>query len=86
MREGQYLSWASGPRSCPGRKFSQVEFVAALATLFQDCIVEVKPRVVGEGLDGARRRLEGVIEDSRIGGVTLQMRRPREVEVVWRRV
>lgn len=28
-----FLGWSTGPRVCPGKKFSQVEFVAVIATL-----------------------------------------------------
>ncbi|MCJ1310452.1 hypothetical protein MMC25_004116, partial [Agyrium rufum] len=34
-RKGVYVPWSDGPRVCPGRRFSQVEFVAAMAVLFQ---------------------------------------------------
>lgn len=30
---GAFLAWSSGPRICPGKKFSQVEFVAVIASL-----------------------------------------------------
>ena len=59
--------------------------MATLATLFWDCDVQVRPRF-GEGMEEARRRLRGVIEDSRISGITLQIRRPEEVDVEWRKV
>lgn len=35
-RQGTYLPWSDGPQNCPGLKFSQVEFVAVLATLLQN--------------------------------------------------
>lgn len=31
-----FISWADGPRDCPGKKFSQVETVAAIALLFRN--------------------------------------------------
>lgn len=39
--QGTYLPWSDGPQNCPGLKFSQVEFVAVLATLFQQHRVSV---------------------------------------------
>ncbi|RAL08037.1 cytochrome P450 [Aspergillus homomorphus CBS 101889] len=30
-----YLPWSDGPQNCPGNKFSQVEFVAVMATLLR---------------------------------------------------
>ena len=44
MREGQFITWAMGPRSCSGKEFAQVEFVAALAILFVDGGVHVRPK------------------------------------------
>ncbi|KAI9164115.1 Cytochrome P450 monooxygenase calL [Paramyrothecium foliicola] len=37
---GAFLPWAAGPRVCPGKKFSQVEFVAVLACLLKEYRVE----------------------------------------------
>ncbi|KAK8139321.1 hypothetical protein PG984_002701 [Apiospora sp. TS-2023a] len=35
-RRGTFIGWSEGERSCPGKKFSQVEFVATIARLFRD--------------------------------------------------
>jgi cytochrome P450 len=40
MAPGAFLPWAAGPRVCPGKKFSQVEFVAVLACLLKGYSVE----------------------------------------------
>jgi len=40
-RPGTYLPWSDGPQNCPGLKFSQVEFVAIIATLFQQHRISV---------------------------------------------
>ncbi|KAF4452053.1 cytochrome P450 3A7 [Fusarium albosuccineum] len=40
MPTGAFLPWAAGPRVCPGKKFSQVEFVAVLACLLKEYKVE----------------------------------------------
>lgn len=45
--QGAFLPWAAGPRVCPGKKFSQVEFVAVLACLLRDYRVEP---VAGDGV------------------------------------
>ncbi|KAI1485519.1 hypothetical protein F5X96DRAFT_659588 [Biscogniauxia mediterranea] len=34
--ETTFIVWSEGARDCPGRKFSQVEFVATIASLFRD--------------------------------------------------
>ncbi|OAA59773.1 Cytochrome P450 [Niveomyces insectorum RCEF 264] len=76
---GTFVPWSGGPRSCPGQKMSQVEFVAAVATLFWRCRVQPVCRD-GETLAHARRRLVGLTQDSQ-PRLTLQMKRPDEVEV-----
>ncbi|KAL1857531.1 hypothetical protein Daus18300_010289 [Diaporthe australafricana] len=53
---GTFLSWSMGARDCVGRKFSQVEFVGVMATLFQNHRVNpVLRENEGETPDGARR-------------------------------
>lgn len=37
-----FLPWTSGPRVCPGKKFSQVEFVAVLAEILLKTTVRVR--------------------------------------------
>ncbi|KUI54695.1 putative cytochrome P450 6a18 [Cytospora mali] len=39
-RKGSFLGWSEGARDCPARKFSQVEFVATVATLLRDWRVD----------------------------------------------
>lgn len=76
-----YSPWTLGPRVCPGKKFSQVEFVAVLATLLRDH--RVKPVLrAGETTDQARRRMLAVIEDSEVL-VTPRIRRPEAAAVFW---
>ncbi|KAF5989250.1 cytochrome P450 monooxygenase 3A7 [Fusarium coicis] len=52
MSAGAFLPWAAGPRVCPGKKFSQVEFVAVMACLLKDYTVEP-----AEGDEAAARAL-----------------------------
>lgn len=79
--KGTYIPWAEGPRICPGKKFAQVEFVAVLATLFRRWKVRPKLRR-GESGEEARERVLGVVRDSEVV-ITLQMRRPGSVGLVW---
>ncbi|KAJ5584880.1 cytochrome P450 monooxygenase [Penicillium hispanicum] len=37
------LAWAMGPRSCPGKRFSQLEIMAVLVALLQHAAVQVSP-------------------------------------------
>jgi cytochrome P450 len=57
-----YMPWIFGPRVCPGKKFSQVEFVGIVAQLLTDYRVEVDCRT-GESEPDARQRLRGVLAE-----------------------
>jgi hypothetical protein len=48
--------------SFPGKRFSQVELVAVMSTLFKDHAVEPVPKK-GESLDMARGRLDVLAKD-----------------------
>lgn len=75
---GRFLPWA---RICPGRKFSQVEFVAAVATLFRR--QRVRPvREKGESFEQASERLMGLLEDMSLT-TTLRMKHPERLKLVW---
>ena len=39
--KGSYLPFAEGPRSCPGKRFAQVEMTAVLASIYQEYTVEL---------------------------------------------
>jgi len=79
---GTYIPWAAGPRVCVGRKFSQVEFVAVMATLFQQNRVRPALRP-GQSEEEGRRALMDMVEESAITFITLQMREPGRVPLVW---
>ncbi|PSR88502.1 cytochrome P450 [Coniella lustricola] len=81
-RDGTYVPWAAGPRVCPGKKFAQVEFAGALAVLFAQH--QVKPRRNnGESDEDSRRRAAFMVADSGIQSMTLQMKHPESVALVW---
>lgn len=53
----EFVGWSSGPRACPGKRFSQVEFVAAIARLLREC--DVRPaKANGESMEQATERLQ----------------------------
>lgn len=80
-RKGIFMPWSDGPRACPGKKFSQVEFVAVIITLLRDH--RVRPTVMGEEKEeDARQRILDVVEDSGVH-FTLQMRHPTRAMVSW---
>lgn len=69
---GSYMPWNSGPRVCPGRKFSQVEFVRVVYGLFASGTRVHLVQEPGEGLKGARERAMKMINDAKVE-VTLKM-------------
>ena len=81
-QSGSYIPWADGPRVCLGRKFSKVEFVATMAQLFGR--YRVRPAAErGMPEEEARRRCLEMVKDSAITAITLQMRDPRRMALVW---
>ncbi|KAK4465142.1 cytochrome P450 [Cladorrhinum samala] len=83
-RKGTFVGWSDGARDCPGKKFSQVEFVAALAVMLRDWVVE--PATFGrETLADARKRVLDVIEKESTMILLLQMIHPERTPLVWKR-
>ena len=79
---GTFIPWADGPRECVGRKFSQVEFVAVLASLFQH--YRARPVVEnGESEADGRKALVRMVDRSAISAITLQMLEPRSRALRW---
>jgi cytochrome P450 len=57
-----YFPWSDGPQNCPGRKFSEVEFVAVLVALMREHVLQI----VSEGAESeeqARLRAMRVVSD-----------------------
>jgi len=79
-----YFPWAFGRNVCPGKRFSQVELVAVLATLFRDHRLEPVPEA-GESMYKARERVGRLAEDIEMRLLN-EMREPEKVGVRWRRV
>lgn len=83
-RKGSFIPWSDGVRNCPGKKFSQVEFVACLATLLKEHYVE--PKVFSnESMDQARRRVLKLVEEDTGQVLLLQMFHPEKAPMVWKR-
>jgi cytochrome P450 len=75
-----FVAWALGPRECPGKKFSKVEFVALIAYLLKN--FEIKPAVRdGETEQEAARRLYGVVHDCQMT-LAPRFRRPDDAGIV----
>ena len=80
---GTFIPWADGPRECVGRKFSQVEFVAVLASLFHKYRVGPVLKGDGENEVEARQALMRMADESAITFITLQMLEPKSRALRW---
>lgn len=81
---GTFLGWSEGARDCPGRKFSQVEFVATMAALFKDARLDPVQRVEdGETLEAARERVLDHIERDTGYVLLIQILHPERCPLVW---
>jgi cytochrome P450 len=76
-RRGTYLPWSEGPQNCPGKKFSQVTFVATIASLFQFHRVK-------ENQEALQARLRRTIEET-AHGLLLRMKDADNVKLSWAR-
>ncbi|KAI0426693.1 cytochrome P450 [Xylaria sp. FL1042] len=81
-QRGTFIPWSKGERSCPGKRFSQVEFVATMAALFRDW--RVSPELMrGETSEKARARLLNLIEVDSAQVLLLQMLHPERAPLRW---
>lgn len=79
--QGTFVPWFEGVRVCPGKKFAQVDFVAAMTALFRTH--HVNPIVhSGEDIGHARQRILHMVMDSNMG-LLLQLRNPSSVSLKW---
>ncbi|KAI0198496.1 putative cytochrome P450 [Astrocystis sublimbata] len=81
-RRGTFVGWSEGTRDCPGRKFSQVEFVATVASLFRDYIVAPVP-FKGETDEVSRKRVLDLIKNDSGMVLLQQMLHPERAPLVW---
>ena len=81
---GTFFPWSGGPRICPGKKFSQVEVVAAIAYLFRSHRVGpvLEPGETVE--DGSARLFKDTIDDFGLT-MTIRLRNPEKVKLAWER-
>ncbi len=79
-----FIGWSAGVRGCPGRKFSQVEFVAVMAALFRQW--KVKPVLeAGEDDAMARSRIQRLVEKDSGMVLLLQLLHPERAVLTWER-
>lgn len=77
--EETFLPWSAGGRVCPGKRFSQVEFVAIISLLLSRYVINIVPRE-GESEQRARERCFAVINNS-ASELTLQMKDPTSIRL-----
>ena len=76
---GSFLPWSSGPRVCPGMKFSQVEFVSVVMAIFRKYRIEPvlkKGESRQQACDGLYALAEGAQHR-----FTLEINHPKEVNL-----
>ena len=81
-RNSPFVGWSGGARSCPGRKFAQIEFVGVLVGLFRDFKVKPVP-MRGEDDEMARARLLNQIRMDTGMRLLLQMLHPERAVLEW---
>lgn len=81
---GTFIPWITGPRVCPGKKFSQVEFVAAIAYLVGK--YRVSPVLLeGETMEEAQKRIMAEVEQSS-PQITLKMTHQQAIKFRWEKL
>ncbi|KAK7744035.1 hypothetical protein SLS62_010335 [Diatrype stigma] len=83
-QRGVFLGWSEGTRDCPGKKFSQVEFVALMVGLFRHWRVDPAKKGPGESDEAARQRVLDLISGDSGWVLLLQMLHPQRAPLVWR--
>lgn len=84
-RRGVFLGWSDGIRDCPGKKFSQVEFVALMVGLLWQWRVHPAKKHPGESDEAARQRVLDLIDKDSGWVLLLQMLHPERAPLVWRK-
>ncbi|KAK8135663.1 hypothetical protein PG984_003603 [Apiospora sp. TS-2023a] len=84
-RRSVFLGWSEGARDCPGKKFSQAEFVALMVGLFREWRVDPVMKDASETMEDARKRVLNLIRDDSGWALLLQMFHPERAPLAWRK-
>lgn len=76
-----FLPWMTGPRACPGKKFSQVEFVAVLASVLSRFYI--KPQQDPAKTDDVTRSLLKETLDRKYFNISAHLRHPENSGLVF---
>lgn len=85
-RKGTHVAWSGGPRSCPGIRMAQVEFVSVIFAILRQWKIEaaLPPGNQDITLQEAQHRLRQEIRASR-EQLTLSITRPENIWLKWQR-
>lgn len=78
-----YMSWLDASHVCPGKKFSQVEYVGLIVSLLGTHYVEPAKESPDEDIEHARQRTKDCLADSGTK-LVFEMLRPETAPLVWR--
>lgn len=79
---GTFLPWTGGPRVCPGKKFSQVEFTRAVFEMFKGGARVRVAREEGESQEQAEARAWDILNQTRVSFV-VKMVDSEKLGVKW---
>lgn len=79
---GSFVPWNLGPRICPGKKFSQVEFTRVIFSLFANGTRVELAREVGETDTDAQTRAMRIVDEARIE-ITLKIVGAERIGLRW---
>ncbi|KAL8837432.1 MAG: hypothetical protein Q9170_002516 [Blastenia crenularia] len=83
-QKGSFIAWSEGLRNCPGKKFSQVEFVATMAGLFREWRVDPILEGGEVHLNVARKRIMNMVENDTGQVLLLQLLHPERAALAWK--
>ncbi|KAJ4990134.1 cytochrome P450 [Stagonosporopsis vannaccii] len=75
-----FAAWMIGPRTCPARKFSQVEFVGIMSELLREWRIEIL-RGEGESEEEARERVAELLSEEKYFNVSAHLKKPERAGV-----
>jgi cytochrome P450 len=84
LSHNAYIPWGEGNRSCPGKKFAQVEHVAVMVAMFRDHRV-APAKNEGESEGAARARAVATLKDTGML-LLMQMFHPEKTPLEWKKV
>lgn len=82
--EGAYIPFAEGYRACPGQRFAQAEFCAAIARLFSEFNVELEGKP-GESYATTLARVKQQMSSGTVFEMGLKLKEPVPLKIIRRK-